>query len=732
MSKKLFPLLPLLPNSPPKPALYEPLNESRHEIRLLKIQPKTDSPNVHCKLQTYSLEKESRQYREFLRKCGSETEEIDGRTPTPTASVAPSQLQWVSYRLGTGLANVGSMKKINSHTPSSTLHRYKWGDFAALSYVWGDASDTRIIVVNNYPMHVTANLESVLRHLRDKNEFSGRFMLWVDALCINQKDLAERAAQIQRMRQIYGMAWTVVAWLGEGSVRSDAAVQLLHDFVALEKAGCIAMVEENLRRDKNFLGSGCWLGLHELMDRTYWKRLWIIQEVVMGAASVWIRVGGATIDWLTFCEAIAVLQEHLWLAKDQCLVMDIRTTGMDLRPVWKTISLHLVYQDLAVMSRTAHDPSPGQEPSFGRLLDLANSADCINKRDKVYALIGLMPRAVERVIRPNYTLPLSTVYVRAARTFIEVYGKLDALREGNPWGPAQCPSWAADWLWRGRSRNSRVEGPLWGPSYLFPRVPQTVRHVLPYCASGKSNAQFAFSGDGLLLGCSGFIIDRITGLSARGVGYFSWDADTVVRPDNWHSIYGSHERTSEALFRTLVADRVVEGQAASARHAAILRLPSTFARGGPQFVERGWKFMSGQEGYYFRWERFRAVNGDFPLGDSLLDHFFSDELPAEADEFLFTEVYSCFDRSSQRRRFMTTEGGYMGWAPDNIYGRSDEQTRQGDLIAIVFGCSTPVVIRPRGPHFQVLGEAFVQGLMDGEAMEGLELGKFHSQSFVLC
>ncbi len=74
---------------------------------------------------------------------------------------------------------------------------------------------------------------------------------------------------------------------------------------------------------------------------------------------------------------------------------------------------------------------------------------------------------------------------------------------------------------------------------------------------------------------------------------------------------------------------------------------------------------------------------------------------------------------------MATSDGYIGWAPDNIFGAADQQTKRGDLIAVLLGCSTPVVIRPRGrggQTFQVIGEAYVQGLMRGEAFGALRTG----------
>ena len=81
---------------------------------------------------------------------------------------------------------------------------------------------------------------------------------------------------------------------------------------------------------------------------------------------------------------------------------------------------------------------------------------------------------------------------------------------------------------------------------------------------------------------------------------------------------------------------------------------------------------------------------------------------------------------------MTTKNGYLGWVPDNIYGGDEDQTRSGDLVAIILGCSTPMVIRPAGKYFLVVGEAYVQGIMDGEVMKALETSNAKVQSFTFC
>jgi hypothetical protein len=60
--------------------------------------------------------------------------------------------------------------------------------FKALSYVWGDPKGVIPIEINEHEVFVTVNIHCALRHLRlpDRER-----IIWIDALCINQKDSDE-------------------------------------------------------------------------------------------------------------------------------------------------------------------------------------------------------------------------------------------------------------------------------------------------------------------------------------------------------------------------------------------------------------------------------------------------------------------------------------------------------------------------------------------------------------
>lgn len=83
--------------------------------------------------------------------------------------------------------------------------------YEALSYVWGAGDHHEILFVGNEShLPVTRNLHAALTRLRHR---ALDRVLWVDAVCINQKDIPERNSQVQLMTKIYAYASRVVVWI---------------------------------------------------------------------------------------------------------------------------------------------------------------------------------------------------------------------------------------------------------------------------------------------------------------------------------------------------------------------------------------------------------------------------------------------------------------------------------------------------------------------------------------
>lgn len=97
--------------------------------------------------------------------------------------------------------------------------------FAAFSYVWGTFSIPRhTTTCGHHSIEITTNCWSALWHLR---KALGSFTIWIDSISINQEDEEEKANQITLMGEIYSNAGPAYMWLGEDSLDSDRAIDVL-------------------------------------------------------------------------------------------------------------------------------------------------------------------------------------------------------------------------------------------------------------------------------------------------------------------------------------------------------------------------------------------------------------------------------------------------------------------------------------------------------------------------
>ena len=127
--------------------------------------------------------------------------------PYHFSSLDPAQREIRLLRIHPGKDAADLIKLTVYHTTIDDA-----GDYLALSYAWGGKSEsTPPVVLNGTDFAVTANLHSALRHIRLPEE---ELLIWIDAICINQTDTAEREDQVRQMRDIFGGAKEVLAWIG--------------------------------------------------------------------------------------------------------------------------------------------------------------------------------------------------------------------------------------------------------------------------------------------------------------------------------------------------------------------------------------------------------------------------------------------------------------------------------------------------------------------------------------
>jgi hypothetical protein len=113
-----------------------------------------------------------------------------------------------------------SSSKWGSSTAVTSCPRYE-----ALSYEWGDPNGKpQTILLNGQPFEIRDNLYQALQSMRP---YIPGVPMWIDAICINQKDRHERNHQVRMMSVIYEEAARVRVWLGVCTVSDEEACVLI-------------------------------------------------------------------------------------------------------------------------------------------------------------------------------------------------------------------------------------------------------------------------------------------------------------------------------------------------------------------------------------------------------------------------------------------------------------------------------------------------------------------------
>ncbi|KAH7317423.1 heterokaryon incompatibility protein-domain-containing protein, partial [Rhexocercosporidium sp. MPI-PUGE-AT-0058] len=187
-----------------------------------------------------------------------------------------------------GSDNVRASLKAISITESSATNSGVQ-KYSALSYTWGlDTQLRSTIYLDNRPFEVRENLLKALQKLRDHD--ACRY-LWIDAICISQDDMEEKRMQIPLMGLIYSKAETVEIWLGTGEPDGELGLQALSS-----------------RELPDIATPDSILAIANLVERPWFTRVWIIQELLLSAKdTAFVRCGDVRVAWDAFASGITRL-----------------------------------------------------------------------------------------------------------------------------------------------------------------------------------------------------------------------------------------------------------------------------------------------------------------------------------------------------------------------------------------------------------------------------------------
>lgn len=201
--------------------------------------------------------------------------------------------------------------------------------YICLSYLWGEPGREQCIVVNNSIMRVRYNLHGFLEAATRKERLREQW-LWIDALCIDQTNIAERNHQVQQMGLIYSRAKEVLSWLGDEKNITGYLEELAHH------------LSHPTPRD--------WF-YHNFINAKYWYRAWITQEIAL-ARKVTLCAGDVELDF-------ALLQSQF----------------------------HVLPPAITALLPGATRTLKGR--SIIHLLDTFDFKDSYDRRDRIYSLLSL-------------------------------------------------------------------------------------------------------------------------------------------------------------------------------------------------------------------------------------------------------------------------------------------------------------------------------------------------------
>ena len=293
------------------------------------------------------------------------------------------------------------------------------GTYRALSYTWGRPHDTRTITVNGCRMQVRKNLFDFLEMYSRMRATSSGIDLWVDAICIHQEDNSERNQQVQAMGKIYSHAEHVVAWLGPSTPESDLVAHYL---------SCDCSIPNWLYLAQKVSQATINAGFMDLESRTYWCRIWIVQEVFLGR-SVVFWVGERHIPGLKLERYSTAACPNMTLIAGQLRSKKSRTLEQWLRTFSKLHcedTLDKVYALLGLVDETVDNAAglevkyeDSREELFARTLTYCRPKDPLDFALFLESVLGGFARRTDRPL--DLLLPVKVCF-RALGTLGEFQG----------------------------------------------------------------------------------------------------------------------------------------------------------------------------------------------------------------------------------------------------------------------------------------------------------------------
>ncbi|EXM04410.1 heterokaryon incompatibility protein-domain-containing protein [Fusarium oxysporum II5] len=585
--------------------------------------------------------------------------------------------------------------------------------FKALSYCWGPEDPKYPIEIfheskcekrlHGRKLSISENLNRALKQLRSEIE---EVVIWADQICINQNDDDEKTSQVMLMRDIYQKASSTVIWLGPAADNSAEALNLIPKLLQARERDEQEGIQTNLlatggeRRGLPAPHSQVWYDLFAVLKRDWFYRAWIVQEVSVSPHAT-VLCGDMELSWSDIVKAIQYLA-------DAVLGLTLGLQAFN--------QLHnLDYLRRCYLQGQTIDPL--------QLLVQTRRARAKQAEDHIFAFHGFYRNAESfefNLTLPKYPVDYDVVYVQTANKMLRHYQTLDILSVHHigmyipPPDSRPLPSWVPDW-----SEGDTCEAFIW--RNIHPEFTQEQR--ARYRASGSSRYHEFRRDDDRILKVEGWKVDEVlcTGL-VMNPRYDHGVIDDITA--QMSDILNTQETCMswDVVARWHISQAYVTGEPPWAAYKATLLGGCFFEDEDDNLTVMFWLWRISLVPFkilhFLRLNRVWVLKTIFycvaastwfmqpvfwfiPFPGQLIDSL----LPA-------LQVFPKLASLIVRRRVIRTDQGLIGLAP--------AQTLPGDIIALCRGGKLPLILRPSGEGWQLVGDAYIHGLVDGLLWEMLE------------
>lgn len=571
---------------------------------------------------------------------------------------------------------------------------------------WNNPKETRSISINDHEFPVRRNLEAAIRHFRSQtNAHENDSSFWIDAICIDQSNIAERSHQVRRMKEIYNTAKEVVAWLGPEAKESGLAIarfRAVFDQILSQNEDIFDSLAQpcSQKYPNLFAGEGkvveprlaiamCWL-----FQRAWWKRSWIVQEATINQRTS-IACGADSVDIDAVVFSMYFLMDLL-VASSSAITFSSTDRQLDVDGGYQ-LSVNTSLEELALMAvlsttiklvgvrlrlqSKSRGISRKERIDLLSLLSTFHDWRATDPRDKVYSVLGLLSAPENGKIIPDYCLSFQKIYGQVVQSSIESLGTLDVfgyclLRRDSESG---LPSWVPDWRARNKPHEADVAMPLHAQSLQ--------QGEAPYQASGASQPVLHFSEDFTTLRLDGLQIDTLKNVGSLDASHLDLSPD-----DNW--------------------PKEIQRQPGNLRNADVNAAVSVSLQPEDMaFLDERAQIIGSSESLTFQPKQFdKSLMALFPSKPS-------------------TDPMEAWDRI---RRLIGVGTLRKLISSERFVGLGPEAAQAGDVVCILFGGRNPYLLRRRNDtSYLLVGECYVNGLMHGEALNCVEEWNFQRKTFTL-